>query len=445
MRVNGKPTSRRTANLVNAWGDSNCKRWLTGHEDRCDSGNYKRNCTLACSQLRRPSSGLQNIFNIWDDRDCMKWVFNKEHRCKSFNYQTKCRRTCHELGGLPATRDSLPALECQAFAQLDGGAGCALYTPTQSQQRSRMREQCSATCAAWLSAPARGNPAAELRVLGANYLECGNHSAGPTLDLRLEGEAVGLRNPVPSLFTNRLNNLWSLRLSFLQRVTALLDEFSLEYILESGTLLGALRHGGPIPYDDDFDILILAPIEKVKRSGVLKEMKKRGIRHRPGSFDCNYDLYKPICAVLKSMGRPLSDGFAVLADAQFPEVWIDVGLEVSFEMAGGHSARFFGGMTKMIDADVLQSWLRPLQRCAFGQREYSCPANPKAWLCAEMNEDIKWHGVWDSSARKWKVPDKWKLFNKSTSSQGQERVPLPAPVRQWLKGATGATGAEGDS
>lgn len=51
--------------------------------------------------------------------------------------------------------------------------------------------------------------------------------------------------------------LKNLQLKILDHVDAFCHEHQIHYSLSSGTLLGAVRHGGYIPWDDDIDIMML--------------------------------------------------------------------------------------------------------------------------------------------------------------------------------------------
>lgn len=69
-----------------------------------------------------------------------------------------------------------------------------------------------------------------------------------------------------------VNQLYDL----LQQITCEFDKTHTEYIMTGGTLLGAVRHGGLIPWDDDADVAVLnkSPKEILE---ILKPLKENDI------------------------------------------------------------------------------------------------------------------------------------------------------------------------
>ena len=72
-----------------------------------------------------------------------------------------------------------------------------------------------------------------------------------------------------------MKRYWASELEILFRIDALCEELGIRYFANWGTLLGAVRHGGFIPWDDDIDITMLRDdyqiFSKAAREGKLPD------------------------------------------------------------------------------------------------------------------------------------------------------------------------------
>ena len=56
-----------------------------------------------------------------------------------------------------------------------------------------------------------------------------------------------------------LKRIWAVELDLLEKFKSICKKHSLKYCASSGTLLGAVRHRGFIPWDDDIDVFLMWP------------------------------------------------------------------------------------------------------------------------------------------------------------------------------------------
>ena len=54
-----------------------------------------------------------------------------------------------------------------------------------------------------------------------------------------------------------MKRYWAGQLKVLNVIIQLCDKHHISWLLDYGSLIGAVRHGGYIPWDDDFDICML--------------------------------------------------------------------------------------------------------------------------------------------------------------------------------------------
>ena len=59
--------------------------------------------------------------------------------------------------------------------------------------------------------------------------------------------------------SDEMKKLWEVELSLLEKLKEICQKWNLTYYASDGTLLGAVRHKGFIPWDDDMDFFLMWP------------------------------------------------------------------------------------------------------------------------------------------------------------------------------------------
>jgi len=73
----------------------------------------------------------------------------------------------------------------------------------------------------------------------------------PSDDFFLEEERCG------HIVTSEMKKVWSVQISCLEQLKRICEKYNIRYYAGAGTLLGAVRHSGYIPWDDDLDVFML--------------------------------------------------------------------------------------------------------------------------------------------------------------------------------------------
>lgn len=99
-----------------------------------------------------------------------------------------------------------------------------------------------------------------------------------------------------------MKRVWAAETEVLAQVIFICQKYGLKYYADWGTLLGAVRHQGFIPWDDDVDIS-LKRADYIKLLSVLK--KELPAHYRVSSLYTEGDHKQPIACVMNGAGLPL--------------------------------------------------------------------------------------------------------------------------------------------
>ena len=178
--------------------------------------------------------------------------------------------------------------------------------------------------------------------------------------------------------------------SLLGSTIEVLDKNKVDYYIIAGTLLGAVRHKGMIPWDDDIDIMVnLDDMKKLKAT--KKDFEAKGLRFTSHEYNTKPDF---------KVWDPKSDKWQNGNKHTYPFVDIFISTRESDEMIP-----YYGGETPLLSKLLRLSSLEkakkqktlrlkhkdiyPLKEYEFGPYMVKGPNNPDAYLVQAFGEDWK--------------------------------------------------------
>ena len=128
-----------------------------------------------------------------------------------------------------------------------------------------------------------------------------------------------------------MNNAYGLlevqeaNLRILKEIDRICEKFRIGYVLDSGTLLGAIRHGGFIPWDDDADVVMTRNAWEAFRKVAPRELPEGMSLLLPDTYAGGsrfYDFTPRIIYEFSRRRKP--DGETAFYEEKLNHLWVDI-------------------------------------------------------------------------------------------------------------------------
>ena len=91
-----------------------------------------------------------------------------------------------------------------------------------------------------------------------------------------------------------MKRAWAAELEILVEIDRICEKYKLRYFIDYGNLLGAIRHKGFIPWDDDIDIMMMRKDYEIFAAVANAELPKELVFRSPEDDSGNYELFSSV-------------------------------------------------------------------------------------------------------------------------------------------------------
>lgn len=122
-----------------------------------------------------------------------------------------------------------------------------------------------------------------------------------------------------------LSKVHQANLTILKEIDRICRKYKLKYVLDAGTLIGAVRHQGFIPWDDDADVAMTRPNFDAFLKVAARELPESMELVLPGQFHGGTGFYDFTPRIIYKNSRTHEDdGEMAFYDGKLNHLWVDL-------------------------------------------------------------------------------------------------------------------------
>ena len=125
--------------------------------------------------------------------------------------------------------------------------------------------------------------------------------------------------------TYDLSKVHEANLKLLKEIDRICQKYKIKYALDSGTLLGAIRHGGFIPWDDDVDVVMTRANYEMFAKVVRRELTEGMTFVEPNQYHNGEAFFDFVPRILYDKSQKFAESDKMsFYDDKISKLWVDI-------------------------------------------------------------------------------------------------------------------------
>lgn len=125
--------------------------------------------------------------------------------------------------------------------------------------------------------------------------------------------------------TYDLSKVHEVNLKLLKEIDRICRKYKIKYALDAGTLLGAIRHGGFIPWDDDVDIVMTRKNYEMFKKVVRRELSEGMTFVEPDEYHDGKAFFDFVPRILYDKSQKFAESEKMaFYDDKISRLWVDI-------------------------------------------------------------------------------------------------------------------------